>query len=183
MKYTKEQKQLLGDNIWVRRVMLDMSREELGKAYGCGVTMVCNWERGANPPHSSKIKDLAKILKCSIHELHRPYHIPKLSFTETDKVIEKKEEPVTSDIVSEASKVFIGSYTQSSLEAVKPKVKPVEEKQPVKEVKPEEKGSISDRLNHIYDTLFNTLAELDELKADISKIEKVTTMLKEIQGL
>lgn len=42
------------------------------------------------------------------------------------------------------------------------------------------KGSISDRLNIIYDTLFNSLAELDELKQDIAKIEKVTTLLKQI---
>lgn len=182
MNYTKEQKQILGDNIWVRRVMLGMSRAELGEAYGCGVGTISYWERGASVPPRDRMRDLAKILNCSIHELHRPYRIPKLSFTETDKVIVKQEVPVTSDIVSEASKVFIGSYTQSSVEAVKPKVKPVKEVKPV-EVKPEEKGSISDRLNHIYDTLFNTLAELDELKGDIAKIEKVTTMLKEIQGL
>lgn len=46
-----------------------------------------------------------------------------------------------------------------------------------------EKASLSDRLNTIYNTLFNSLAELDELAQDIAKIEKVTAMLKEIQGL
>ena len=60
--------------------------------------------------------------------------------------------------------------------------------EPIKEQKIEEnkiveKASLSERLTGLYDTLFNTLAELDELKQDIAKIEKVTAMLKEIQGL
>ena len=59
---------------------------------------------------------------------------------------------------------------------------PIKE-QKIEENKSVEKASLSERLNGLYDTLFNTLAELDELKQDIAKIEKVTAMLKEIQGL
>lgn len=72
-----------------------------------------------------------------------------------------------------------GVKVGSGPEPYKCKEQPVQE--PTTPVK--EKGSISERLNDIYDTLFNAMAELDELKADIAKIEKVTAMLKEIQGL
>jgi transcriptional regulator with XRE-family HTH domain len=59
--------------------------------------------------------------------------------------------------------------------------------EPIVEVKREtpsiENQSICDKLNSIYDTLFNSLADLDELKESIAKLEKVNTLLKEIQGL
>ena len=69
---------------------------------------------------------------------------------------------------------YLDSAVKNELQAPEPAVAQT----PVKE-----KGSISERLNDIYDTLFNAMAELDELKADIAKIEKVAAMLKEIQGL
>lgn len=189
MNYTDEQKRIVGENIWVRRELLGMSREELGKACERGAAMVSCWERGANVPPQAKLKELTKILNCSMHDLHRPYHIPKLSFTE-EKVVEKKEEPVMSDedIVKAAAKVFDVPYAnpieQEPIEYIQDytNIEQMEQEVP-KEVKPEVKASISDRLGAIYNTLFNALAELDELKVDIGKIEKVTTMLKEIQGL
>lgn len=55
------------------------------------------------------------------------------------------------------------------------------EEEKSQEEKSEKKGSISDRFNELYEVLFAALAELDELKADITKIEKVTAMIKEIQ--
>lgn len=183
MNYTDEQKRIVGENIWVRRELLGISREELGKACERGAAMVSCWERGANVPPPAKLKELTKILNCSMHDLHRPYHIPKLSFTE-EKVVEKKEEPVMSDedMVKVATEVFENAYIEPKI-VEEPKVNVVEPLEEPKEVKPEVKASISDRLGAIYNTLFNALAELDELKADIGKIEKVTTMLKEIQGL
>lgn len=271
MNYTEEQKKIIAENIWLRRQMLGMSKEELAEACVCGKNTINCWERGANVPPRNKIKELAKILKCSINELHRPYRIPKLSFVETGKLIEKKEEPIMSneDIIKAASKVFKNSYVEPNTEKTKEikETKQTEESKghpvvdrvnkyltnnnisqselsrripmplaslnrvvhgmllsdnsnyikveeyldgveevntssntenvcqleikfdnPIKEQveeepKAEEKGSISERMNCIYNTLFNALDELDKLKADIDKIEKVTAMLKEIQGL
>jgi transcriptional regulator with XRE-family HTH domain len=180
-QYTEEQKKIIGENIWIRRNLLGMSTKELAEACGCSAGMVNYWERGDSIPPIDRMKHLVKVLKCSRHDLHRIYHIPKLSFTE-EKVVEKKEEPVMSDedMVKAAAEVFENAYTEPVEVPGVEDVRPVEEP---KEVKPEVKASISDRLGAIYNTLFNALAELDELKADIGKIEKVTTMLKEIQGL
>ena len=269
MRYTEEQKKIFGDNVWARRQLLGMSKEDLANAYGCGVAMVNCWERGANVVPSDKMKELSRILKCSAHDLIRPYRIPQLSFSETSKVIEKKEEPVMcdADMIKAASEVFKNSYNSSeefdndefyddvsNIETIEedicfhpvvdrvnkylkdnnlsqqdlcrkipmatssmsrvvrgelrrnnPKYAEVEryldsveaetickseaetteiiKEQTTTEQKAEEKGSISERMNHIYNTLFNALDELDKLKADIDKIEKVTAMLKEIQGL
>jgi transcriptional regulator with XRE-family HTH domain len=190
IKYTEEQRKIIGENIWIRRNLLGMSTRELGEAYGGTPNMVNVWERGVSVPTRDRMRDLAKILKCSIHDLHRPYHMPKLSFSKTSTVIEKKEEPVMSDedMVKAAAKVFDVPYAnpieQEPIEYIQDytNIEQIEQEEP-KEVKPEVKASISDRLGAIYNTLFNALAELDELKADIGKIEKVTTMLKEIQGL
>lgn len=258
MRYTEEQKRIFGKNVWVRRNLLNMSTKELAKAYGCTSNMVNVWERGESVPPRDRMKDLARILKCSIHDLHRAYNIPKFSFTEANKIIEKKEEPVMSDeeLVKAASEVFENAYVETtegskghpvvdrinkymvdnhisqselarripmslatlnrvvhgmllsdnfnyarveeyldSIEEANIKGdtentcqleikfdEPIEE-QVIEEPKAEEKGSISDRMNCIYNTLFNALDELDKLKADIDKIEKVTSMLKEIQGL
>ena len=229
-------------------------------------------------PPKTKIKQLVKILKCSMHDLHRPYLMPKIGFTETNEIIEKKEEPIMSDedMVKAASEVFMNSYNsnnsdkESDIDVVKPisnvvknnvghpvvnrvnkyladnnmsqnelsrrtsisngsinricrgvllsdnphytkienylnsvennvevnasngtknlhttEVKDVEfvKEQVVEEPKTEEKATITDRMKHIYDTLFNALDELDKLKADIDKIEKISSMIKEIQGL
>lgn len=270
MNYTTQQKKIIGENIWIRRQELGMSKDDLSKAYGCGVAMVNYWERGNNVPPRNRMKDLAKILKCSVHELHRPHNIPTLSFSESSISSKKKEEPMTSDadIIKAASEVFengvLNTNATSNTESnttdkqtdkhpvvdrlnkylkengisqnelarklsispatvnrvtkallpyknpnyvrienylngledsnedtvlnVKPEQYPnplfVEQKQQnAEEDMPKTKSSISDRLNDIYNVLFNALAELDELKCDIDKIEKVTAMLKEIQGL
>lgn len=270
MRYTEEQKKIFGNNVWARRQLLGMSKEDLANAYGCGVAMVNCWERGANVVPSDKMKELSRILKCSAHDLIRPYRIPQLSFSETTKVIEKKEEPVMcdADMIKAASEVFKNSYNSNEesnndesnieveeeytvyghrvvdrvnkylkdnnmsqnelsrrssisngtinrivhgvltnnnpyytkmeeyLDSVetnasetkkmsKPEIKTtkVAEEHIAEEPKVEEKNSISDRMNAIYNTLFNALDEMDKLKADIDKIEKVTAMLKEIQGL
>ena len=180
IKYTEEQRKIIGENIWIRRNLLGMSTRELGEAYGCTPNMVNVWERGESVPPRDRIRELAKILKCSMHELHRAYNIPKLSFTETRSVVEKKEEPVMSDeeMVQAAAKVFGVPDTKPTVDVVE---EVVEEPKPIEQ--PKDKGSISDRMNQIYDTLFSALDEMDKLKADIAKIEKVTAMLKEIQGL
>ena len=182
-QYTEEQKKIIGENIWIRRNLLGMSTKELAEACGCSAGMVNYWERGDSIPPIDRMKQLVKVLKCSRHDLHRIYHIPTLSFTE-EKVIENKEEPVMSDedMVKAATEVFENAYIEPKI-VEEPKVNVVEPLEEPKEVKLEVKASISDRLGAIYNTLFNALAELDELKADIAKIEKVTTMLKEIQGL
>lgn len=227
---------MLGENIWIRRQLLGMSKDDLAKAYGCGVSMVSCWERGANVP--GRIKDLSRLLNCSIHELHRQYQMPKLSFVETGRVIEKKEEPAMSDeeIVKAASVVFKNAYVRPAAEP-EPEVHPVvdrlnkykqehnigdykmsklsglsagtiyrmkngllsynnkfhkrmeefldrventtDEVSTVKEA-PQVKGSIASRFNSIYNTLFKALEDLDELKADIDKINKATALLKDI---
>lgn len=278
MNYTTQQKKIIGENIWIRRQELGMSKEDLGKAYGCGIGAINYWERGDNVPPRGRMKDLAKILKCSVHELHRPHNIPTLSFSEPSILPDKKEEPMMSnaDMIKAASEVFengvmgtdINTNTTSNTESnttdkqtdkqadkhpvvdrlnkylkesgvsqnelarrlsispatvnrvtkallpyknpnyvrienylnglensneetvlnVKPEQYPnlvvAEQKQQNAEKdKPKTKSSISDRLNDIYNVLFNAMAELDELKCDINKIEKATAMLKEIQGL
>lgn len=233
MDYTNEQKMILGENIWIRRQLLGMSKDDLAKAYGCGVSMVSCWERGANVP--GRIKDLSRLLNCSIHELHRQYQMPKLSFVETGRVIEKKEEPVMSDeeLVKAASEAFenayiepiveqekhpvvdrlnkymqeqnIGDYKMSKLSGISAGTtyrmkngllsynnkfhKRMEEfldrvENTTDEVSTVEdtqvKGSIASRFDSIYNTLFKALEDLDELKADVDKIEKVIAMLKNI---
>lgn len=189
MKYTKEQKKIFGENVWIRRQLLGMSTIELGKAYGCGRTAVNYWERGEVIPPSDRMKKLAKVLNCSAHDLIRPYRIPKLSFSDVKAVVEKKEEPVMSDeeMVKAAAKVFDVPYTnpieQEPIDYIQDytNIEQIEQEEPKEQ--PKDKGSISDRMNQIYNTLFSALDEMDKLKADIDKIEKVTAMLKEIQGL
>ena len=271
MSYTVEQKRIFAENVWLRRQMLGMSKEELAEACSCGTATINCWERGANIPPHPKMRELANILKCSIHDLFRIYNVPKLSFVDTNNVVKKKEEVIMSDedIIKVASEVFKTPYVETSVEIVdkhkkhpvvdrvnkylednqlsqnelakrihmssaslnrvvrgmliynNPKYVKVEKyldsvesntpnetnetdlrlnetenksasetktveiikEQKTEDVRPKEKGSISERMSNIYDTLFNALAELDELKEDIAKIEKVTAMLKEIQGL
>lgn len=272
MSFTAEQKKVFGENVWLRRNLLGMSKEELAKAYGVGVATINCYERGANIAPRNKMKSLSKILKCSVYELLRPYHAPKISFLMTNEIIEKKEENILSDedVIKAASEVFVNSYnskeefdnmtnvnikedslyghpvvdrvnkylkdnnmsqselakrasmssgtmnrivhgvlsrdnhyyvkienylnsvennTNNKVDNIKEinttRFNNIENTERIntEESKPQEKTSISDRMNSIYNTLFNALAELDELKADIDKIEKVTAMLKEIQGL
>ena len=272
MSFTVEQKKVFGENVWLRRHLLGMSKEELAKAYGVGVATINCYERGANIAPRNKMKSLSKILKCSVYELLRPYHAPKISFLMTNEIIEKKEDNTLSDedTIKAASEVFINScnskeefdnmsninaqedslyghpvvdrvnkylkdnnmsqselarrasvssgtmnrivhgvlsrdnhyyvkienYLNSVKNNADNKVDNTKEINTTRfnnientksinteELKPQEKTSISDRMNDIYNTLFNALDEMDKLKADIDKIEKVTAMLKEIQGL
>lgn len=186
-KFTDKEKKIIGENIWVRRTLAGMSKEELGNAYGVGVSMVNIWERGATVPVRKKIKELAKILGCSAHELCRPYEIPKLSFTEVEDVkvkVKFEEEPVISDedMVKAAAEVFENAYIEPKTEPI-PAYTAIEQEEIEPQVEKQEKLSLSERLNSLYETLFTTLDELDKLKEDITKVEQVTAMLKEIQGL
>jgi transcriptional regulator with XRE-family HTH domain len=191
-KFTDKEKKIIGENIWVRRILAGMSKEELANTYGVSKGMVNIWERGESVPVRKKVKELARILGCSAHELCRPYEIPKLSFTEAEKIkvkVKFEEEPVISDeeLIKQAKEVFVNSYTddveQESVNYIQDctNIEQIEQE----EQKPEksEKLSLSERLNGLYETLFTTLDELDKLKEDITKVEQVTAMLKEIQGL
>lgn len=277
MVYTEEKKKILGKNIWIRRECMSISRTELANRTNVTREVIGKWELGKHVPTKERLNELTKIFKCSKHDLHRPYNIPKLSLVETKEIIQKEEEPIMcdADIIKAATNVFKNSFTEPSVETVKTVEKPtyghpvvdrvnkylsdndmsqyelakklsmspaslnrvvhgvllcnhpnyikvekylddIEEvnenvntknmcqleikfdepikEEPIKEEKLEEvkrteenkskeKGSLSDRFNIIYNTLFKALEDLDELKADIDKIEKVTSMLKEIQGL
>ena len=234
MNYTEEQKRILGENIWIRRQIAGVSKEDLAKVYGCCDSLVSRWERGLSVPQQEKLRDIATALNCSIHELHRPYRMPKLSFVETAKVIESKKEQVMSDeeTIKAASEVFdnayisnsenkvkhieqhpvtkrlnsymqknnIGDYRLSKLSGIssgtiyrirngllKPTNKFYKDMEnflnKIESSQSEEqqcKGSISDRFNSIYSTLHKALEDLDELKADIEKINKATALLKDI---
>lgn len=238
MNYTEEQKRILGENIWIRRQIAGVSKEDLAKVYGCCASLVSRWERGLSVPRPEKLRDIAMALNCSIHELHRPYRMPKLSFVETAKVIESKKEPVMSDeeTIKAASEVFDNAYISNSENKVKHTEQPIEQHPVTKRLnnymqknnigdyrlsklsgissgtiyrmrngllKPTNKfykdmenflnkiessqsevqqckGSISDRFNSIYSTLHKALEDLDELKADIEKINKATALLKDI---
>ena len=116
MNYTEEQKRILGENIWIRRQIAGVSKEELAKVYGCCDSLVSRWERGLSVPQQEKLRDIATALNCSIHELHRPYRMPKLSFVEMPKVIESKKEQVMSDeeTIKAASEVFDNAYISNS---------------------------------------------------------------------
>ena len=171
--FTSKEKKIIGNNIWVRRNLAGMSTKDLAEVYGVTSNAVNVWERGEFVPPHNKIKEVAKILGCSAHDLCRPYEIPKLSFTEVEEVkvkVKFESEPVMSDedMVKAAAEVFENAY-------IEPKTEPQIEKV--------EKLSLSERLNGLYETLFTTLDELDKLKVDIAKVEQVTAMLKEIQGL
>lgn len=238
MNYTEEQKRILGENIWIRRQIAGVSKEDLAKVYGCCASLVSRWERGLSVPQPEKLRDIAMALNCSIHELHRQYRMPKLSFVETAKVIESKKEQVMSDeeTIKAASEVFdnayisnstnkkqhteqhieqhpvtkrlnnymqknnIGDYRLSKLSGIssgtiyrmrngllKPTNKFYKDMEnflnKIESSQSEEqqcKGSISDRFNSIYNTLHKALEDLDELKADIEKINKATALLKDI---
>ena len=238
MNYTEEQKRILGENIWIRRQIAGVSKEDLAKVYGCCASLVSRWERGSSVPQPEKLRDIAMALNCSIHELHRPYRMPKLSFVETAKVIESKKEPVMSDeeTIKAAAEVFDNAYISNSENKVKHTEQPIEQHPVTKRLnsymqknnigdyrlsklsgissgtiyrmrngllKPTNKfykdmddflnkiessqseeqqckGSISDRFNSIYSTLHKALEDLDELKADIEKINKATALLKDI---
>ena len=238
MNYTEEQKRILGENIWIRRQIAGVSKEELAKVYGCCDSLVSRWERGLSVPQQEKLRDIATALNCSIHELHRPYRMPKLSFVETAKVIESKKERVMSDeeTIKAASEVFDNAYISNSENKVKHTEQHIEQHPVTKRLnsymqknnigdyrlsklsgissgtiyrirngllKPTNKfykdmenflnkiessqseeqqckGSISDRFNSIYNTLHKALEDLDELKADIEKINKATALLKDI---
>ena len=263
MEYTETKKKILADNIWVRRELLNLSKDDLANILGCTNATISNWERGATIPTKKAMRALSKALNCSINELHREYRIPTINFS-GQATYQKKEEQIMldSDIISSAKEAFKDSFTESSgtsiseeqhpvvarlnkymkdtglgsyiisnesgissgtihrikngalkysnkyytlmeefldkvegknksggvkvgsgPEPYKCKLQPVQETVSEPTVPTKEKGSISERLNDIYDVLFNAMAELDELKADIAKIEKVTAMLKEIQGL
>lgn len=238
MNYTEEQKRILGENIWIRRQISGVSKEDLAKVYGCCASLVSRWERGSSVPQPEKLRDIAMALNCSIHELHRPYRMPKLSFVETAKVIESKKEPVMSDeeTIKAASEVFDNAYISNSTNKVQHTEQPIEQHPVTKRLnnymqknnigdyrlsklsgissgtiyrmrngllKPNNKfykdmedflnkiensqseeqqckGSISDRFSSIYNTLHKALEDLDELKADIEKINKATALLKDI---
>lgn len=238
MNYTEEQKRILGENIWIRRQIAGVSKEDLAKVYGCCASLVSRWERGLSVPRPEKLRDIAMTLNCSIHELHRPYRMPKLSFVETAKVIESKKEPVMSDeeTIKAASEVFDNAYISNSTNKVQHTEQPIEQHPVTKRLnnymqknnigdyrlsklsgissgtiyrmrngllKPTNKfykdmedflnktesgqseeqqckGPISDRFNSIYSTLRKALEDLDELKADIEKINKATALLKDI---
>lgn len=238
MNYTEEQKRILGENIWIRRQIAGVSKEDLAKVYGCCASLVSRWERGLSVPQPEKLRDIAMALNCSIHELHRQYRMPKLSFVETAKVIESKKEHVMSDeeTIKAASEVFDNAYISNSTNKVQHTEQPIEQHPVTKRLnnymqknnigdyrlsklsgissgtiyrmrngllKPTNKfykdmedflnktesgqsevqqckGSISDRFNSIYNTLHKALEDLDELKADIEKINKATALLKDI---
>ena len=272
MNYTESKKKMLGENIWMRREAMSMSRDELADRLGIIKDTLSKWENGHMIPSKENLSKLTKVFKCSKHELHRPCSIPKISLIETKAVVERKEEPTMcdADMIRAASEVFKNAYVettseQPTLDLVKedtcnqqeeyarrviertnryltnnkmsqfdfamrtslapatvsralrgllpctnssytkmdeylnnietsannqventslPEVKVVETART--EHKAEivtEKDSIANRFNRIYDTLFNAMAELDELRNDIVKIEKATSLLKEIKGL
>ena len=276
MNYTEAKKKTLGENIWMRRESLSMSRDGLANLLGITKDALSKWENGHTIPNKENLSKLTKIFKCSKHDLHRPCSIPKISLIETKEVIEKKEEPTMcdADMIRAASEVFKNAYVETTIDSVKDNINTVDDIQPTKEeiykqkimartneyllntkmtqlelakripmppstvnrlirgvlpssnanykkmeeylnnvetnsnasepinnvcltevkivepIKEEhkaeivaEKDSIANRFNRIYDTLFNAMAELDELRNDIVKIEKATALLKEIQGL
>ena len=186
-KFTDKEKKIIGENIWVRRNLAGMSKEELANTYGVSTGMVNIWERGESVPVRKKVKELARILGCSAHELCRPYEIPKLSFAEVEEIkvkVKFEEEPVMSDedMVKAAAEVFENAYIEPKTEPI-PAYTGIEQEEIEPQVEKQEKLSLSERLNSLYETLFATFDELDKLKVDISKVEQVTAMLKEIQGL
>lgn len=276
MNYTESKKKMLGENIWMRRESMSMSRDELADRLGIIKDTLSKWENGHITPSKDNLSKLTKIFKCSKHELHRPCSIPKISLIETKEVVERKEEPTMcdADMIRAASEVFKNAYVESSVDSVKDNINTEDDIQPTKEeiykqkiiartkkylsdnnmaqldlsrkipmstatlnrairnvlpcnsiaykrieeylnnveanantnesannicltevkitepIKEEhkaeivtEKDSIANRFNRIYDTLFNAMAELDELRNDIVKIEKATSLLKEIKGL
>lgn len=267
MVYTDEKKRILGENIWMRREVASMSRDELARKMHVTRETLGKWENGYIVPSKENLFRLTKIFDCSKHDLHRPYTIPVIKLIDEPKKVESKwedrfapeyelqmvddepiiaiksDEPVLEEPKNAGSHpvtVRLNKYLEenkmtqhgfakisgvssgdvwrvkngavknpngpaykkveayldkvegleksggvkvgSGPEPYKCKEQPVQE-EPVESAKPVEKGSLTDRLDILYETLFNTLAELDELRADISKIEKVTAMLKEIQGL
>ena len=253
MNYTETKKKILANNIWVRRELLGKSKDDLANLLGCTNATISNWERGATIPTKKALRELSKIFKCSINDLHREYKIPTINFSGQSMYREKEEQiMLDSDIISSAKEVFKNSYTESSAPIIEEKQHPVvkrlneymthtglgsytisnasgissgtihrikngalkydnkyyrlmeeyldsvetsdnnntaepdtkpEETEVVVDTTPEpvDKGSIADRLNTIYDALFNALSDLDELKADIAKVEKVTSLLKELK--
>lgn len=273
MNYTEAKKKILSENIWARREALSMSRDELADKLGIIKDTLSKWENGHIIPNKENLSQLAKIFKCSKHDLHRPFNMPKINLVEVNKVVEKKEESVMcdADMIRAASEVFKNAYVETTIDSVKDDInteEPTKEEiykqkimartkkylsdnnmaqldlsrkipvstatlnrairgvlscnssiykrieeyldnveananaskptndvyltevkitEPIKEEhKAEivaEKDSIANRFNRIYDTLFNAMAELDELRNDIIKIEKATALLKEIQGL
>lgn len=243
MGYDEKTKEILGKNIWRRREVLGLSREQLEKKVEVSRGVVSDWEKGKYIPARVKIKLLSKALRCSINDLFSEQRMTVLNHASA-KVVEEadvKKDVVIDDVVvdeptveatvevnkdvlrvsdklnkyiednnisiyalSKNSGVSNGtiwrvqnkktSYTNKvkELEAYLDNIEVIKEPiiiEPINEpVEPTKeplktditKGSISDRLEIIYNTLFNSLAELDELKQDIAKIEKVTTLLKQI---
>lgn len=185
--FTSKEKKIIGNNIWVRRNLAGMSTKDLAEVYGVTSNAVNVWERGEFVPPHNKIKEVAKILGCSAHDLCRPYEIPKLSFTEVEEVkvkVKFESEPVMSDedMVKAAAEVFENAYIEPKAEPI-PAYTVIEQEKAEPQIEKVEKLSLSERLNGLYETLFATLDELDKLKVDIAKVEQVTAMLKEIQGL
>lgn len=237
MVYTEEQKQILGENIWVRREMLNKSTVELGQELGVRRNTVRTWERGVCVPEKDTLRKLSKIFGCSINDLHRKYRVPSINLVEEKKIDapanikHKPEQRMIHPVAARLSKylannhisqykfadmagmssgtvwrvknseldwgseyytkvdLFLDSVEKPSTEpetiddTPEIELEPVPENESQKPNPAANPGSISERLNDVYDTLFNALDELDKLKADIAKIERVTSLLKEIQGL
>ena len=169
----KLDKKVIGENIWRRKMVLGMDNDTLGKLLGVGRSAVSKWECGTHAPTKDKLRKLATVLQCSMHDLTREYIIPVIRYSNG----------ILDEIVEEENVLEEPEFLNKNL-VIPKEPEPIEE--PVQEpIKQETKsdGSLTERINTLYDSLFETLEQLDSIKEEIGKLEKIGTLLKEIKGL